>query len=160
MKRFIWLSILSFILLVSFGMSVQAQPKEVTEVFTAKLYGGTPKMFPLDEGRVRMSYELIGITLSDTGSGLFHGATYHVLGGFTAEKGKYNDEQGWGVYTLQNGDKVFLTFTGAGEIKPGGEGEGKGIETFTGGTGTYAGIKGSSTFTWHSLRPVVEGIGL
>lgn len=106
-----------------------------------------------------MNYELIGITLSDTGSGLFHGATYHALGGFTAEEGKYNDEQGSGVYTLQNGDKVFVTFTGAGEIKPGGGGEGKGIETFTGGTGKCAGIKGSNTTTWHSLRPAVEGTG-
>ncbi|MGD0236565.1 MAG: hypothetical protein ABSC55_18745 [Syntrophorhabdales bacterium] len=94
---------------------------------------------------------------SDTGSGLFHQATSHVLGGFTTEKGTYNDEHGWGVYNLQNGDKVFFTGTGAGEMTPGGD-EARVIETFTGGTGKCAGIKGGSTFTRHGLRPAVEGI--
>ncbi len=156
MKRFMWLATLSFVVLMSFGMDVQAQPKEVTETVTSTFYG-IPKMLPLDEGRVRMSFESFGIVLSDTGSGLFHGATVRVLGGFTLEKGKYNDEQDWAVYNLQNGDKVFVTVTGAGEMKPG-AGEGKLIVTFTGGTGKCAGIKGGITFTRYGLRPALEGI--
>ncbi|HME42855.1 MAG TPA: hypothetical protein VKF36_07220 [Syntrophorhabdales bacterium] len=157
MKRFIWLSILSFVLLVSFGMHVQAQSKEVTEVVTTTVYS-TEKILPLDEGRVRVSYEAINITLSDTGSGLFHGATSRVLGGFTAEKGKFSDQQAWGVYNLQNGDKVFFTSTGAGEMKWEGGGEQKAFATFTGGTGKCAGIKGTTTFIRYALRPAVEGI--
>ena len=155
MKRFMWLATVSFVLLMSFGMDIQAQPTEVTEVVTTTMYS-TAKVLPFAEGRFRLNYEIIGITLSDTGSGLFHKATSRVLGGFTAEKGTYNDEQAWGVYNLQNGDKVFFTVTGAGEIKPGG-GEGKGIITFTGGTGKCAGIKGGDTFTWWALRPALEG---
>ncbi|HME42856.1 MAG TPA: hypothetical protein VKF36_07225 [Syntrophorhabdales bacterium] len=158
MKRFIWLATLSFVLLMAFGMDVQAQPQEVTEVVTITGYV-TPKILPLDEGRVRANYEFIGIVLSDTGSGLFHEATSRVLGGLTAEKGKFNDEQGCSVFNLRNGDKVFFTFTGAGEIKPGGGGEEKIAGTITGGTGACAGIKGSSTFTGHGLRPALEGIG-
>ena len=159
MKRFVWLSILSFVLLVSFGMHVQAQPKEITEVITHTVLG-TGKILPLDEGRVRMSIDAVGIVLSDTGSGLFHGATSQALGGRTLEKGKFNDEQIWGVYNLQNGDKVFFTATSAGEMKPGGAGGGaKGIETFTGGTGKCAGIKGTVTFTRYGIRPAVEGTG-
>ena len=34
MKRFMWLATLSFVLLMSFGMHVQAEPKEVTEAVT------------------------------------------------------------------------------------------------------------------------------
>lgn len=45
MKRFMWLSILSFILLMSFGMDAQAQPKEVTEAVTGTGYLH-PKSFP------------------------------------------------------------------------------------------------------------------
>jgi hypothetical protein len=150
------LAILSFVLLMPFGMDVQAQPKEVAEAVTATVYV-TTKILPLDEGRVCANWDAIAIVLSDTGSGLFHGATAHALGGFTVEKGKFN-EQGGGVYNLQNGDKVFLTFTAAGEWKPGGVGsETKAIQTFTGGTGKCAGIKGGVTFTRLTLRPAVEG---
>ncbi len=155
MKGFMSVLALSFLVMIPFGMQAQAQPKEVTEVVTITYYV-TPKTLPLDEGRVRLNYESIGILLSDTGSGLFHGATIHALGGFTVEKGKSNDEQAWGVYNLQNGDKVFFTVAPAGE--PGGGGEAKGVATFTGGTGKCAGIKGSYTFTRYSLRPALEGI--
>jgi hypothetical protein len=157
MKKFMWLATLSFVLLMPLGMDVQAQPKEVTEAVTMAVYV-TPKMLPLDEGRVRMHYDAIVIVLSDTGSGLFHGATIHALGGFTLEKGKYNDDRGSGVYNLQNGDKVFFTIASTGEMKPEGGGEQKGIQTFTGGTGKCAGIKGSNTFIRYQLRPAVEGI--
>jgi len=37
----------------------------------------------------------------------------------TIEKGIYKDKRGWGVWNLQNGDKVFVTYTFASEVKPG-----------------------------------------
>jgi hypothetical protein len=157
MKRFMWLVTLSLVVLMPFGINVQAQPKEVTEVVTVTDYI-TAKMLPLDEGRVRVNHDSIGIALSDTESGLFHGATFHALGGFTVEKGKYNDGRAWGVYNLQNGDKVFYTATSTGERTLEGGGGAKGIQTFTGGTGKCAGIKGSITFTRYMLRPAIEGI--
>jgi hypothetical protein len=157
MKRSMWLATLSFVLLMPFGMLVQAQPQEVTEGVTATAHV-TSKMLPLDEGRARLAYDGVGIIVSDTRSGLFHEATFHLLGGWTMEKGKYNDDQGWGVFNLQNGDKVFWTQTGAGEFRTEGGGGGKITGTITGGTGKCAGIKGSYTYTRHSLRPAVEGI--
>lgn len=44
-------------------------------------------------------------------------------------------------------------------MKREGGGQGKGIITFTGGTGKCAGIKGGETYTWLSLRPALEGTG-
>ena len=106
MKRCLWLVTVGFVLLMPFGMHVQAQPKEVTEVVTSTAYA-TSKVLPLEEGRVRLNYDAIAIILSDTGSGLFHGATYRVLGGFTVEKGKYDDERAWGVINLHEvGNKL------------------------------------------------------
>ncbi|MGD0234959.1 MAG: hypothetical protein ABSC55_10545 [Syntrophorhabdales bacterium] len=157
MKRFMWLATLSFVLLMPFGMDVQAQSKEVSETVTSTAYI-TFNVLPLDEGRVRMNYEAVIIVLSDTGSGLFHQATSRSIGGFTVEKGgKFTDEQSWGVYNLQNGDKVYYTLAGAGKLEEGAEA--KVTQTFTGGTGKCAGIKGSYTFTRYSLRPAVEGKG-
>jgi len=154
MNRFMWILAVSFLVLIPLGMQAQAQPKEVTEAVTTTFYV-TPKMLPLDEGRVRVNHEAIGIVLSDTGSGLFHQATIRVLGGMTVEKGKYNDERSWGVYNLQNGDKIFFTGTAAGDLKPGEEA--KGVGTFTGGTGKCAGVQGSSTISRYQLRPALEG---
>jgi len=158
MRKSICLLGLSLFLLFFFGLNVQAQPKEVTEPGTTTYYV-TAKVLPLDEGRLYMAYEAIGATVMDKGEGLFHNATVRALGAMTIEKGIYNDERGWGVFNLQNGDKVFFTYKYAGEVKPGGTGIAKGTVTLTGGTGKSAGIQGSFESTRYSPRSAVEGVG-
>ena len=77
-------------------------------------------------------------------------------------KGKYNDDRGWGFFHLENGDKVFYTQSGTGEIGPPGAPPdptrgGKVTAILTGGTGKCAGIKGNATFTRRAVsHPVVE----
>jgi hypothetical protein len=158
MKKSILILGLSLVLLLTFGINVQAQPKEVSEAGTIVWYA-TSKILPLGEGIVYMSYEATGLAVNDTGKGLFHNATARALGGMKIEKGIYKDDRGWGVFNLQNGDKVFFTYTLAGEAKPGGIGFGKGTGTITGGTGKAAGIQGSFEVTRTVLRSAVEGVG-
>ena len=158
MKKSILILVLNLVLLLTFGISVQAQNKEVATSATTSFYA-TSKVVPLGEGRLYMSYEALGVTVSDTGEGLFHGATVRSLGGMLIEKGIYKDEQGWGVFNLQNGDKVFITYKAAGESKPGGVGIAKGTSTFTGGTGKCAGIQGSFEWTRYTPRSSIEGVG-
>lgn len=161
MKKSIWMFGLSLVLVITFGINVQAQPKEVTESGITGFYV-TSKLLPLEEGCLYMSYEAIGTTVNDTGEGLFHNATVRVLGGMKIEKGIYNDERSWGVYNLQNGDKVFFTYRGTGEVKPEGVGMAKGTITITGGTGKCAGIQGTGDSTRYTPRSatVVPGGGL
>jgi hypothetical protein len=155
MKKSILILRVCLVLLVVFGSDILAQtPKEGTELFTTSYYG-TSKIVPLGEGRAHTAYEAIGVTISDTGEGLFHGATVRVLGSMTIEKGVYNDDKFYGVFNLVNGDKVFfigVTAGKAGDI-------GKGTATLIGGTGKCAGIQGSYEFTRNPLRPAIEGIG-
>lgn len=158
MKKSTIIVLLNLTMFVVLGLDAQAQPKEGIEPATTTFYV-TAKVLPLDEGRLYMTYEAIGATVNDKGEGLFHNATIRALGGMTVEKGIYKDEKGCGVWNLQNGDKVFFTYTWAGEIKPGGTGIGKGIVTLTGGTGKCAGIQGSYEATRYSPRSAVEGIG-
>jgi len=132
--------------------------KEVDEIITTTLYV-TSKILPLGEGIVYMTYEALGVTISDTAEGLFHNAMFRALGAMKIEKGIYKDERGWGVWTLQNGDKVFITYKGAGEAKPGGIVFGKGTITITGGTGKVAGIQGNFEFNRTMVRSSVEGVG-
>jgi hypothetical protein len=109
-----------------------------------------------------MYYDATGLSLTDTGEGLFHNATVRALGGMTVEKGIYKDERGWGVFNLQNGDKAFFKYTYAGELNPKGVGIAKGVVTFAGGTGKAAGIQGSFETTRYVPRSAVaiEGAGL
>ena len=148
--------ILALVLLLTFGLIVQAQSKEVTESGTTTYYV-TAKVLPLGDGIVYFAYEAIGANVSDTGEGLFHNATVRALGTITLKKTLYKDEVGKGVFYLANGDKVFFTYQYAGEIKPKGVTMGKGGGTFTGGTGKCAGIRGGYESTRYSLHPAVEG---
>ena len=116
MKKTILILGLSLGLLVVFGADVIAQmPKDGIESTTTSYYV-TSKVIPLGEGRAHMTYEAIGVTISDTGEGLFHGATVRALGGMTIEKGIHNDDKAYGVYNLPNGDKVFFTTAVAGKL--------------------------------------------
>jgi hypothetical protein len=157
MKKSISILILSLILLFIFGLDAQAQPKEAAESLTTSWYV-TTKVVPLGEDRIYLTYEAIGVTLTDTGEGLFHGATARVLGGMTIEKGFYNDEFGYGVFNLQNGDKVFMAYKFAGKAGTGGVA--KGTFTILGGTGKCAGIQGrSDEITRTMVRGALEGVG-
>jgi hypothetical protein len=158
MRKSILILVLSLILLFTFGTNVYAQGKEVATSATTSFYA-TAKVLPLGEGRLYMSYEGFGVSVSDTGEGLFHNATVRTLGGMTIEKGIYKDEQGWGVFNLQNGDKVFFKFIFAGELNPKGIGIGKGHVTIVSGTGTCTGIQGGWELTRYVLRSIVEGVG-
>jgi hypothetical protein len=158
MKKSILILGLSLVLLLTLGINVQAQNKEVSETCTTTYYI-TSKILPLGEGIFYMTYEAIGTAVSDTGGGLFHNATSRILGAMKIEKGIYKDERGWGVYNLQNGDKVFKTYEMSGEVKPGGIGLAKGTATFTGGTGKAAGIQGSFNINRTTVRSAVEGVG-
>jgi hypothetical protein len=157
MKGFIWPLALSSLVLISLGMQAQAQHEGVGEAVTTT-YKVTSQTLPLEEGRVRMSYEGTGSVVTSTGQGLFHGATVRSLGGLTMEKGVFNDDRTWGVWTLQNGDKVFFTAAFAGEAKPGGVSEAKGMVTITGGTGKCAGIQDSFPITRYTGGPAVDGV--
>jgi uncharacterized membrane protein YhdT len=156
MKKSIWILGLSLVLLLTFGINVQAQSKEVSETGITAWFVTSTKTLPLGEGIVYMSYEAIGLGVNDTGRGLFHNATARTLGALKIEKGIY-DDRGRGVFNLQNGDKVFFTYTVAGEAKPGGVGSG--TVTITGGSGKAAGIEGSFEVTRTVVRSVVEGVG-
>jgi len=156
MKKSICILGLSLVLLFTWGLDAQAE--EVTESGSTSYYS-MGKVVSLGEGILFLSYEAIGVYLSDTGEGLFHASTSRSLGGMTMEKGVYKDERGAGVINLQNGDKVFFKYTFAGETKPGGIGVGKGTGIFIGGTGKCAGIQGGFEITRYVLRSATEGVG-
>jgi len=147
---------LSLITLAVFGFgNIAFGQNEVTESVTTSYYG-TSKIIPLGPDRAYVTWESFGVVVSDAGKGLFNNATIRCAGAYLVDKGIWESE-GYGAYTLPDGEKVFasIKFGGkAGTPPPPAQGTAKLI----GGTGKYAGIEGRTEYTSYFLRPSVEGI--
>ena len=150
------LVILSFTTFAVFGFgNITLGQNEVTESVTTSYYG-TSKRLPLGPDSAYETWESFGVTLSDTGQGLFHNVTIRCMGTTLVQKGAYEVE-GYGFYTLRDGEKVFvsLKFSGKLGMPPP---PGKGTAKFIGGTGKYSGIQGGTEYNSYFLRPSAEGI--
>ncbi len=144
---------LSIVLLAGFGREAQAQiPKEGTYSVT-NTFSGTYKALRMGQERVQITYEAVGVSLSDTGEGLSHNTSWRCIGTLHTVKGEYNDDNGSCVITRPDGDQYFITYKASGKLG----GAGKGTSTIVGGTGKLVGIQGSSEFTRVALRPAAEG---
>lgn len=152
MKKAITLLILSLVVLVAFGTETEAQiPKEGTTSETWA-YSGTFKALLMEQERLQMSYEIMGVIIGDTPEDLFHNASFRCLGALHAVKGEYN-ESGLCAWTRPDGDQIFGTWKGTGKLGLGG----KGTTTIVGGTGKFASIQGSGEYTNFVMRPAAEG---
>jgi hypothetical protein len=151
--------VLCVCLLMLFVVEAAAQPKEVTESVTTTYYVPV-KIIPLGPDSAFLTYDGTGLTVAEKGEGLFHNATIRAVGSLTNEKGKWNDENAAGYWSLINGDKVFFKMKGTGQSpQPGVMGIAKGTVTIIGGTGKCAGIQGTFEMTRYSVpKPAIEGI--
>ena len=73
------------------AVSVAAEMAKEGTGSARSYYTGTFQMLPIGKVRVQMNYEGFGISVSDTGQGLFHNASQHVLGGLQIVKGAIED---------------------------------------------------------------------
>lgn len=153
MKKIILASLLSLILFVTFGLEAKAGPaKEGAYAFTTT-YSGTFKSLAMGEERVEITYELMGVHVSDTGAGLLHNASYRALGVIHAVKGTLEHSRGMLVFNLPDGDQAFIIYEGTGKLGA----PLKYTSTFVGGTGKLAGIDGGIEWTSYRARPAAEG---
>ena len=152
MKKIILATLVSLVLLVTFGLEAKVEPaKEGTYAFTA-ISTGTFKLLAMGEERVELTYELMGVHVSDTGEGLLHNASYRGLGAIHAVKGTKEYSRGFMVFNLPDGDQVFMTYEISGKFGA----PSKGTGTFVGGTGKLAGINGGIEWTSYDVRPATE----
>jgi hypothetical protein len=129
-----------------------AIPKEgITSSLSA--VGGTVKVMQVGKDRLQLTYEVTGVSISDTGEGILHNASMRCLGGFHAVNGAFDDESGSCVFTRPDGDQVFATTKSTGKLGVGA----KGTYTIVGGTGRMAGISGGGETTRISVRPAADG---
>jgi hypothetical protein len=153
MKKALMVQILVLFLLVGVG-SVFGQEMAKEGSSTGKNYAtGTSKAIPMGEERIHVTYEGTGINVSDTEEGFLNNASQHFLGALHAVKGAF-EESGFMVSTDPDGDKVFATWNGSGNLGK----DAKGTYTYVGGTGKYTGITGGGEFTRSNLQPASKGV--
>lgn len=153
MKRLAIIGLLGLVLSFFLGAEIQAQvPKEGSGSYVAA-FSTTFKAIPMGKERVHMTYEGLGVTIGDNNQGLLHNASAHCIGSVHAIKGEFDNDFGFCVYTLPDGDQVFQTYKASGKV-----GEvAKGTGTFVGGTGKLVGIQGTTEFTRQGVRPALPG---
>jgi hypothetical protein len=113
----------------------------------------TAKALPMGEERLHVTYEGSGIYVSDIEEGFLNNASMHFLGALHAVNGAF-EESGFMVSTVPDGDKVFATWKGSGNLGK----DAKGTYTYVGGTGKYTGITGGGEFTRSNLQPPSKGV--
>jgi hypothetical protein len=146
--------ILTLLLMVTAGPVVGEEIAREGSSSGKNYWTGTFDALPMGEERVQMNYVAYGVSVSDTGKGIFHNASGHAVGGLLAVKGIYENDSGFVSVTRTDGDKVFYTYKTSGTLGK----SAKGTFTFVGGTGKFVGIQGSGEFTRHSLRPPAKGV--
>lgn len=117
------------------------------------VFSGSVKALALGKDQVQVTYDVMGVSVSDTGEGALHNASVRCMGALHVVNGSFDDESGSCVYTRPDGDQAFTTYKGAGKQGV----DAKGTATFVGGTGKLVGIKGSIEWTRTNARPAAEG---
>ena len=151
-KAFITLTLTLFLLNTSGYVLSEEMAKEGS--YTGKNYAtGTSKALPMGEERIHVTYEGTGIYVSDIEEGFLNNASQYFLGALHAVKGAF-EESGFMVLTVPDGDKVFATWKGSGNLGK----DAKGTYTYVGGTGKYTGITGGGELTRSNLQPASKGV--
>jgi hypothetical protein len=155
MKKIIMTLALTVFLFVGFGLMAYAEMAKEGSGSGIHYVITKSTVLPMGKGVVQINYEGWGINQSDTGKGLLHNASSHVVGGLLLVKGVYKNDSGVCSFTRPDGDQVFMTYKTSGVAGK----TGKGTITYVGGTGKFVGIQGGGEFTRHHLRPPAKGFG-
>jgi len=152
MKK-ITLALLSFLVILAALGSAQAQiPKEGSSSYIIG-YSGTYKTVAMGQERIQITYEVLGVIVSDASDCILQNASLRCIGSYHVIKGAYEDDSGFCVCTRPDGDQLFTSYKASGRLGA----VGKGTVTYVGGTGKFVGIQGDGEFSRFGARPAAEG---
>ncbi len=140
------------IVTATFSLAQSPLPKEGSGAATS-YFTGTLKSLPMGQDFVAITYEVFGVTTNDAGQGFFHNVSSRCVGGLSAVKGEWDNEQGMCVFVDRDGDQAFVRYSGSGRLGA----VTKTKNTYVGGTGKYTGLTGTGDSTRTALRPTMPG---
>ena len=150
MKGLALLSIL--VVLGSFDLAQAQIPKEGTQSYVIG-YSGTYKTVAMGQERIQVTYEVLGVIISDASDCILQNASLRCIGSYHVIKGAYEDDNGFCVCTRPDGDQLFTSYKASGRRGA----VGKGTVTYVGGTGKFIGIQGGGEFSRINVPPAADG---
>jgi hypothetical protein len=139
-------------LVASFAGSAQTggPPQGEWQSFSGTLTAtGRRDTLPQEDGGVAATMRLTGSLVITAGAGLRRGFRVEAIG-FEESQG---NGMGRAVWTDDDGDRIYSRMVGS-PVEAGR----RSAATITGGTGRYAGVAGSYTFTWQYVLPGEQGV--
>jgi hypothetical protein len=152
MKKMTLFLLSGLVVLMAFSFAQAQIPKEGTSSYIIG-YSGTYKTVAMGEERIQVTYEVLGVIISDASDCILQNASLRCIGSYHVIKGVYEDDSGFCVCTRPDGDQLFTTYKASGRVGA----VGKGTVTYVGGTGKFIGIQGSGEFSRITVRPAAEG---
>jgi hypothetical protein len=150
MKKSLLISVLSLIAVIAWGGEGIAQTKKEMTFSGTHYWSSTGKVFQIDPDRLIMDSELMGVRVNDSGDGLFHGASVHIVGVAYRTKGYYGF-RGYETWTDKDGDKLIW------ELLDTPPGAASSSARLIEGTGKYVGWQGSIEYTLQYPKSFPEG---
>jgi hypothetical protein len=154
MKKIVVTSILALVFTIVFVPISNAEMASEGTDSGINIYTATSTMASLDKEQYALTYECLGVYLSDTGKGPLNNMSTHNIGVIYHDKG-VGKVIGYMVMTAPDGDKVFA------ELKeddtPSPPKPSKGSGKYIGGTGKFAGIEGTFEYSRYYVRPAKDG---
>ena len=127
-------------------------PREGTYTSTMA-HNGTFRILRMWDERWQITYEMSGVSLSDSGDGPLHRASVRCLGASHVIRRVYDNDHGFCVHVRPDGDQAFTTYRAARTAGVGGTG----TFTFVGGTGKLEGLTGGGEYSDTSPHPASTG---
>ena len=150
MKKCLWMMVLCLVLTIACGGEVFAQAKKEMSFSGTHYFSSTPKAFQLGPGQSITQMEVFGVRVNDSGDGLFHGASVHIVGVAYRTKGYYGF-RGYETWIDKDGDKLIW------ELLDTPPGAATSPARLVEGTGKYVGWQGSIEYTLQYPRSFPEG---
>jgi hypothetical protein len=146
------LIILSFLWVSAVAVSAE-MAKEGTGAGT-NFYTATMTVMPVDKDHYTLTYEALGVFVSDDGKGPFHNMSTRNIGVIHFDKG-VGKLLGYVVMTAPDGDKVLSEIKEEKTLPPPNPNHGTGKFMF--GTGKFSGIEGTFEYTRYYVKPAKKG---
>ena len=144
MKKCLLISVLSLILVISWGGEGFTQAKKEMTFSGTHYYGSTSKVFKLDQDQMIVNFEILGVRVNDNVEDPFHEASVHIVGIFYMGKDGAR-LRGYETWADKDGDKLIWEIREKkADDSPPGTLPGTG-EVFSG-TGKYVGMQGTMDY--------------
>jgi hypothetical protein len=157
MKKPIIIALSFLVFVIIWSGEIFAQGTQELKFSGTHYYGSTPNVFILDQDRMIVQFETLGVRVNDKAEDPFHEASVHIVG--ILYRGKDGAKlRGFETWADKDGDKLIweIMERKADDAPPG---TSPGTAKVLSGTGKYAGMQGTMDWLLRYPKAFPDGTG-